>query len=89
VGQETDLNNHGKNQMNKETRFILMLAALSGEAFASSEQAPVSLGYAQQLFGKSVEEVKAADLNGDKHIDATEFGALTQPGKDRETSRAE
>jgi len=75
--------------MNKETRFILMLAALSGEAFASSEQAPVSLGYAQQLFGKSVEEVKAADLNGDKHIDATEFGALTQPGKDRETSRAE
>jgi hypothetical protein len=89
VGQKTDLNHHGKNQMNKEVLSILMLAALGGDTFASTEQAPVSLGYAQQLFGKSVEEVKAADLNGDKHIDASEFGALTQPGKDREASRAE
>jgi hypothetical protein len=75
--------------MNREALSILILVALSGEALGSAEQAPVSLGYAQQLFGKSVEEVKAADLNGDKHIDAAEFGALTRPKKDLETSGGE
>jgi hypothetical protein len=67
--------------MNKNPLFTVMIAMLTGTAFAANDQAPMSLGYAQQASGKSVEEVKAADANDDKHIDAAEFGALTVPPK--------
>jgi hypothetical protein len=63
--------------MNKKTVFAAIIASLSGTAFAANDQAPMSLGYAQQASGKSVAEVKAADVNDDKHIDSAEFGALT------------
>ena len=63
--------------MHKESLFTVMIAVLTGTAFAANDQAPMSLGYAQQASGKSVAEVKAADVNDDKHIDSAEFGALT------------
>ena len=62
---------------------------LAGTAFAADDRAPMSLGYAQQESGKSVEEVKAADVNGDKHIDAAEFAALTIPTKEANPPAAE
>ena len=49
----------------------------------------MSLGYAQQESGKSVEEVKAADVNDDKHIDAAEFGALTVPTSAERTAASD
>jgi len=67
--------------------FTAMIAMLTGNAFAAHDQAPMSLGYAQQESGKSVAEVKAADVNDDKHIDAAEFGALIVPTK-RASTRA-
>ena len=60
-----------------------MIVVSSGTA--ANEQAPMSLGYAQLASGKSVEEVKAADVNDDKHIDASEFGKLTVPSKRADT----
>jgi hypothetical protein len=63
--------------MHKKSPFTAMIAILAGTAFAADDRAPMSLGYAQQESGKSVEEVKAADVNDDKHIDAAEFAALT------------
>jgi hypothetical protein len=72
--------------MNKKSLFTVMIAMLTGTAFAAKDQAPMSLGYAQLESGKSVEEVKAADVNDDKHIDAAEFGALTVPTKEARTA---
>ena len=72
--------------MNKKPLFAVMIAILSGTAFAANDQAPMSLGYAQQASGKSVAEVKAADVNDDKHIDSAEFGALTVPTKEAHTA---
>ena len=65
--------------MNKKSLVTLMFATLTTTAYAADGQAPMSLGYAQLASGKSVEEVKAADVNDDKHIDAAEFGVLTVP----------
>jgi hypothetical protein len=75
--------------MNKKILFTAMIAVLTGTAFAAKDQAPMSLGYAQQASGKSVEEVKAADVNDDKHIDAAEFGALTVPSKAARTATSD
>ncbi|MGB5298835.1 MAG: hypothetical protein WBN08_01740 [Thiogranum sp.] len=75
--------------MHKESLFTVMIAVLTGTAFAANDQAPMSLGYAQQASGKSVEEVKAADANDDKHIDAAEFGALTVPSKGSRTATSD
>jgi hypothetical protein len=67
--------------MNQKALFSLVLAILAGDTFGAKDQAPISLGYAQQLSGKSIEDVKAADVNGDKHIDAAEFSALNVRSK--------
>ena len=67
--------------MNEKSLLALMFANLAATAYAADDRAPMSLGYAQLASGKSVEEVKAADVNDDKHIDAAEFGALTVPAK--------
>ncbi len=67
--------------MHKKYRFVFLPAMLGSAAFAADDQRPMSLGYAQLASGKSIEEVKAADLNDDKHIDAAEFAALTVPAK--------
>ena len=75
--------------MNKKSLFTVMIALLTSRAFAANDQAPMSLGYAQQESGKSVEEVKAADVNDDKHIDAAEFGALTVPSKRARTTTSD
>jgi hypothetical protein len=75
--------------MNKKSLVTVMIALLTGSAFAANDQAPMSLGYAQQESGKSVEEVKAADVNDDKHIDAAEFGALTVPSKRARTATSD
>ena len=68
--------------MNRKTPLTVMTLVLAGAAVAAEDRAPMSLGYAQQESGKSVEEVKAADVNGDKHIDAAEFAVLTIPPKE-------
>lgn len=75
--------------MNKKSPVAATIALLAGSAFAADDPAPMSLGYAQQESGKSVEEVKAADVNDDKHIDAAEFGALTVPSKASNKAAAE
>lgn len=75
--------------MNKKSLFTAVIVMLTGTAFAATDQAPMSLGYAQQASGKSVEEVKAADVNDDKHIDAAEFGALTIPSKGARTAASD
>ena len=48
--------------MHKKSPFTAMIAILAGTAFAADDRNPMSLGYAQQESGKSVEEVKAADV---------------------------
>jgi hypothetical protein len=72
--------------MKTKPLFAVMTAILSGTAFAANDQAPMSLGYAQQASGKSIAEVKAADVNDDKHIDSAEFVALTVPTKGARTA---
>jgi len=72
--------------MKIKSLFAVMTAILSATAFAANDQAPMSLGYAQQASGKSIAEVKAADVNDDKHIDSAEFGALTVPTKGARTA---
>lgn len=72
--------------MNKKILISVLITVFTGTTFAAKDQAPMSLGYAQQESGKSVEEVKAADVNDDKHIDAAEFGALTVPTKGERTA---
>jgi len=75
--------------MNKKSLFTVVIVMLTGTAFAANDQAPMSLGYAQQATGKSVEEIKAADVNDDKHIDAAEFGALTVLSKGARTAASD
>jgi len=72
--------------MNKKILISVLITVFTGTTFAAKDQAPMSLGYAQLESGKSVEEVKAADVNDDKHIDAAEFGALTVPTKEARTA---
>lgn len=75
--------------MNKKSLITVLIAVFTGATFAAKDQAPMSLGYAQQESGKSVEEVKAADVNDDKHIDAAEFGALTVPTNSERTAASD
>lgn len=75
--------------MNKKTLITVLITVFTGTTFAAKDQAPMSLGYAQQESGKSVEEVKAADVNDDKHIDAAEFVALTVPTNSERTAASD
>ena len=75
--------------MNKKARLTAVTLILAGSAYAAGDRAPMSLGYAQQESGKSAEEVKAADVNGDKHIDAAEFAALTISTKEPDPPAAD
>lgn len=65
----------------KKTFFALLIAVVSGIAFAADEAATMTLEEAQQASGKSADEVKAADANGDGAIDSSEFAALSGSGE--------
>ncbi len=64
---------------------LLITMMMSGAAIAAEEtQAVLTLDDAQQASGKSAEEVKAADANGDGIIDAAEFSALELAPEEKE-----
>jgi len=63
--------------MNTRTLFTLLLTMMSGAAIAVDKVQFMTLDEAQQASSKSAEEVRAADINGDRLIDTVEFAALT------------
>lgn len=63
--------------MNTRTLFALLISLMSGAAFAVDEVRFMTLEDAQQASDRTAEEVRAADVNGDRLIDTVEFSALT------------
>lgn len=64
----------------KNTLFALLIAVLSGVAFAGDA---MTVEEAAQASGKSADEVKAADANGDGTIDSSEFSALSGAAEEK------
>jgi len=63
--------------MNTRTLCILVVAMMAGAACSTDMEQTMSIDAAQKASGKAVDEVRAADINGDQLIDAAEFAALT------------
>ena len=62
--------------MNIRTLFTLLVTMMSGAAIAADDERLMTMDDAQQATGKSAEEIRAADANGDGLIDTVEFAAL-------------
>lgn len=63
--------------MNTRTLCTLLIAMIIGAACSTDKEQAMTMDDAQHASGKSTDEVRAADINGDQLIDAAEFAALT------------
>jgi len=63
--------------MNTRTLLTVLITMMSGAVCAAEETQAMTLDDAQLATGRSTDEVRAADANGDQRIDAAEFAALT------------
>jgi len=63
--------------MNTRTLCTLLITMIIGAACSTDKEQAMTMDDAQQASGKSADEVRAADLNGDQLIDTAEFAALT------------
>ena len=63
--------------MNTRALCILSITMMTGAACSTDKEQAMSMDAAQKATGKSADEVRAADINGDQLIDTTEFATLT------------